>query len=74
MPKWPFKVSSNPAGKALHRIEEARKKGEHDLILSDLKLSVLPEAIVQLTQLQVLDLSDNQLRTLPEANRESTNV
>ena len=35
--------------------------------MSKLKLSTLPEAIGRLSQLQTLDLSDNQLSTLPEA-------
>ena len=65
--KWPFKEPSDPAGKALYRIEEARKNGAQELNLSNLKLSTLPEAISQLTQLQVLNLSRNQLSTLPEA-------
>src|SRR5580704_13000222 len=70
MPKWPFKEQqepSDPAGIALHRIEEARKKGAQDLSLFDLKLSTLPEAIGQLTQLRLLDLSRNHLSTLPES-------
>jgi internalin A len=67
MPKWPFKEPSDPTGKALHRIEEARKNGEQDLNLFGLELSALPEAIGQLTQLKVLNLSANQLSTLPEA-------
>jgi internalin A len=68
MPKRPFKEPSDPAGKALHRIEEARKNGELRMMkrLAGLKLSTLPEAIGQLTQLRVLDLSNNQLSALPE--------
>ena len=52
---------------ALRRIEQARKNGARKLDLSDLKLSTLPEAIGQLSQLQELYLSGNQLSTLPEA-------
>jgi len=48
-------------------IEEARKDGARKLDLYDLKLSTLPEAIGQLTQLQTLDLSGNQLSALPES-------
>jgi len=65
--KWPFKEPSDPTGKALHRIEEARKNGALMLDLSNNQLSTLPEAIGQLTQLQSVHLSYNQLRTLPEA-------
>jgi internalin A len=69
MPKRPFKDKepSDPAGKALHHIEEARKNGARKLDLSRLELSALPAAIGQLTQLQVLNLSRNQLSTLPAA-------
>lgn len=66
MPKWPFKEPSDPAGKALYRIEEARKNGAQGLNLSN-QLSTLPEAIGQLTQLRSLDLAGNQLSTLPGA-------
>jgi len=54
------------------KIEEARRLGAEELDLSaewgsdSLKLTELPEALVQLTQLQTLDLSRNQLTTLPE--------
>jgi hypothetical protein len=67
MPKRPFKEPSDPAGKALDLIEEARKNGAQELSLPNLKLSALPEAIGQLTQLRVLDLTSNQLSALPEA-------
>jgi internalin A len=69
MPKRPSKDSPrNPATeKALGRIEEARKSGARKLDLSLLKLSTLPEAIGQLSQLQELNLFGNQLSTLPEA-------
>jgi Leucine-rich repeat (LRR) protein len=73
MPKWPFQwlskeFSRDPATKeALRRIEEVRKSGATSLDLSKLKLSTLPEAIGQLSQLQQLYLSGNQLSTLPEA-------
>jgi hypothetical protein len=62
MPKWPFQWLSkefpcDPATKeALRRIEEARKSGASHLDLSKLKLSTLPEAIGQLSQLQQLNL------------------
>jgi internalin A len=67
MPKRPFKEPGDPAGKALDRIEEARKNGAQELSLPNLKLSALPEAIGQLTQLQELYLSGNNLSVLPEA-------
>src|SRR5271165_6024440 len=73
MPKWPFKwpfkeSPRDPATEeALRRIEEARKIGARKLDLSNLRLSALPEAIGQLSQLKALYLSNNQLSTLPEA-------
>jgi internalin A len=66
--KWPFKQPRDPATEeALRRIEEVRKNGARELVLSHLKLSTLPEVIGQLSQLQKLDLSGNQLSTLPGA-------
>ena len=72
MPNWPLKWPSNEpqrAGatkKALRRMKAAQKNGATTLVLSNLKLRTLPEAIGQLSQLQLLSLSNNQLRTLPE--------
>ncbi|MFZ0748039.1 MAG: leucine-rich repeat domain-containing protein, partial [Pyrinomonadaceae bacterium] len=53
------------------KIEDAKRRGAKVLKLSPLsknapKLTELPESVAQLTQLQSLDLSYNQLRTLPE--------
>jgi hypothetical protein len=53
MPIWPFK-KPDPATEALRRIEKVRKSGARKLFLSDLELSRLPEAIDQLSQLQML--------------------
>ncbi|MEW5938527.1 MAG: COR domain-containing protein [Chloroflexota bacterium] len=55
------------------KIQEALKSGETKLdlrggpFIGSPKLTDLPESLWQLTQLQELDLSDNQLRTLPES-------
>jgi internalin A len=68
MPKWPFKKSPrDPMKDAQRRIEEALKSGATRLDLTDLKLSTLPDAIGQLSQVQMLYLSGNQLSTLPDA-------
>src|SRR5271165_3407521 len=69
MPKRPSKEPSrDPATEeAIRRIEEARESGAWKLDLSELKLSALPEAIGQLSQLHELSLSGNRLNTLPEA-------
>ncbi|MEH1974329.1 MAG: leucine-rich repeat domain-containing protein [Nostoc sp.] len=50
---------------AEQRIEQARQEGAIELDLSNIELTELPEAIASLTQLQQLDLSDNQLTELP---------
>ena len=47
------------------RIEEARKSKATELDLSGEGLSQLPESLGQLSQLQQLDLSDNQLTAVP---------
>lgn len=56
------------------KIEEARRTGATELDLryrygarDSEKLTELPEAVGQLTQLQTLNLSDNKLTALPEA-------
>ena len=75
MPKRPSREPSpgsaaprkSATQEALLRIEEALKRGAERLDLSNLQLSALPEAIGQLSKLQVLDLSRNQLSALPEA-------
>src|SRR6516162_10062732 len=69
MPTRPSKepLHNRAAEEALRRIEEARKSNASTLDLSRLKLSTLPEAIGQLSQLQELYLYFNQLSTLPEA-------
>ena len=65
MPKWP--VTGEPAEEALRRIEKARESDAWKLDLSELRLTTLPEAIGQLSQLHELSLSGNRLSTLPEA-------
>jgi internalin A len=69
MPKRPSKEPPrDPATEeALRRIEEARERGASRLDLYGLGLSALPEAIGQLSQLEKLSLSVNQLSMLPEA-------
>ncbi len=58
--------------KAEEKIEEARRVGETQLVLSgdrksdSAKLTELPESLSQFTQLQSLDLASNQLTSLPE--------
>ena len=58
---------------AEQKIEAARKSGVTELDLSNgydekkPKLTELPESLAQLTQLQSLNLSDNQLTALPES-------
>jgi internalin A len=49
------------------RIADARRTGARKLDLGDLSLSELPESLEQLTQLQILAVSDNQLTALPES-------
>lgn len=61
------KPNAEAFSEALFLIEQARKTGATELDLSILGLTELPEAIGQLTQLQVLDLSDNQLMALPDS-------
>src|SRR5215813_11969540 len=51
------------------RIEEARRNKVIELDLSGQGLTQWPEALEQLTQLQVLDLSGNRLTAVPEAFR-----
>ena len=51
---------------AQQRIKQARREGAIALNFRGLKLRELPEAIASLTQLQRLDLDNNQLRELPE--------
>ena len=48
------------------RLEEARRNRATALNLSDQGLTQVPAALEQLTHLQALDLSCNQLTTVPE--------
>ena len=56
-----------PEEEALARIESAQRDGATSLDLSELGLTVMPDAIGNLAALQSLDLGDNQLTTLPDA-------
>jgi Leucine-rich repeat (LRR) protein len=49
------------------KIEEARRSGAKELHLVGMVLTELPESLGQLTQLQSLDLSQNELTALPES-------
>lgn len=52
--------------KAHERIQAVVSGGMAWLDLSELRLTEIPESMMQLLQLEALDLSDNQLTTLPE--------
>jgi internalin A len=56
------------------RIEEARKSKATELDLSGERLSQLPEALGQLSQLQWLYLHGNQLTTVPETFQHLTSL
>jgi len=52
---------------AEQRIEQVRRDGATTLKLRKMGLTQVPEAISQLSQLQVLDISFNKISSLPEA-------
>ena len=60
------KQVSDKSSEVLALIEEARTGGATTLDLSNKYLTVLPEMIGQLTELEELHLDDNQLIELPE--------
>ncbi len=60
--------------KAEQKIERARRLGATELDLFDMGLTELPESIGQLTQLQLLHLSGNQLTAIPEIISRLTNL
>ena len=52
---------------AERRIGKAKREGAVELDLSGLGLRVLPNALIQLTELQSLNLSNNRLTSLPNS-------
>lgn len=52
---------------AERRIGKARREGLFELDLSDLRLRLLPNSLIQLTQLRSLNLSNNRLTKLPNS-------
>jgi hypothetical protein len=62
-----FGTEQSPEVIAEERIQEIHRFGALKLDLSELGLRELPPSIGQLTQLQVLNVSSNQLTALPEA-------
>ena len=67
-------MTSSYEAESLARVEEARRTGAGKLYLSDLSLSVLPESLGQLTNLETLELSGNGLSVLPESLGQLTNL
>lgn len=61
--------TSDIASEIIKRIEEARRTRATELDLSGLGITELPDSIGQLSALQVLCLSENQLTGLPESVR-----
>jgi Leucine-rich repeat (LRR) protein len=47
-------------------IERTRQEGGKELLLGMMGLTAVPDSLGNLTQLQTLDLSNNQLTILPE--------
>jgi Leucine-rich repeat (LRR) protein len=56
------------------KIEEARRSEATELILWNMELTELPEALNQLTQLRSLDVSYNRLISLPECFNDLTRL
>ena len=61
----PRKKENEGLQEALRRIEGARRTSDTELDLSGLGLTAIPDAIVQLPQLQGLDLGVNQISIIP---------
>ncbi|MGE0679746.1 MAG: COR domain-containing protein [Candidatus Binatia bacterium] len=66
-PQRPRKMKQDPFAVAEQRIQAALESGARNLTLSVLGLTELPSSISHLAQLQLLDVSDNQLAELPES-------
>lgn len=60
-------TAAEALGEAEQRIQRAAITRKKTLSLSGLGLSILPEAVFQLTELEVLELNDNRLTELPES-------
>ena len=60
-------MSTYPSQEADQRIAEARQSKASSLDLSGLSLTVIPEAVFQLTNLEILVLNGNQIEAIPEA-------
>jgi hypothetical protein len=68
------KLFGNPEAIAEERIQAARRSGMLNLDLSMLGFRQLPPSISQLTHLQWLDVSGNQLTALPETLKRLTRL
>jgi internalin A len=72
MPKWQDK--SKGWQEASRRIKEARRTNSPFLDLKGLALSVIPDALAQLANLQHLDLSGNHIAAIPDSLAQLVNL